>query len=437
MTMGTLLLLITLIFEISFAIYCMITKQKHKNVKNGIRIAFFIGFIILTLSSVIVWSFRWVLLGALLFVLAAKGTFSLIRNKPTNKRFKASSIVWKSIILLPALVFAFAPAIVFPQHLSPNTTGDYEVATSTYTYVDKNRIEEFTSNGDNRMVNVEFWYPKNTDETFPLLVFSHGAYGVKASNTSTYNELASHGYVVVSIDHPYHSFYTASEDGTRALINTDYNREVDNANKEGIYTKEELNGLIQKWMKLRTDDMNFVIDTILGKAKTADNNSVYQHINIEKIGVFGHSMGGAASVWLGRERNDISAVVNIDAPFFSELVYQKETDDFVASTEDYTTPLLNIYSDDVWGQLDNNSTYVANNLNNEPFKDAYTTHLKGTKHLSLTDLPLFSPILANILQGGKAEKDQYDTIKTENKLILEFFDSTLKGIGQFEPKESY
>jgi hypothetical protein len=148
-------------------------------------------------------------------------------------------------------------------------------------------------------------------------------------------------------------------------------------------------------------------------------------------------MGGAASVWLGRERNDISAVVNIDAPFFSELVYQKETDDFVASTEDYTTPLLNIYSDDVWEQLDNNSTYVANNLNNEAFKDAYTTHLKGTKHLSLTDLPLVSPILASILQGGNAEKNQFDTIKTENKLILEFFNSTLKGIGQFEPKESY
>ena len=90
-------------------------------------------------------------------------------------------------------------------------------------------------------------------------------------------------------------------------------------------------------MKLRTDDMNFVIDTILEKAKS-DNNPIYQHINTEKIGVFGHSMGGAASVWLGRERNDISAVVNIDAPFFSELVYKKEIDDFVARDEDFTTP---------------------------------------------------------------------------------------------------
>ena len=69
-------------------------------------------------------------------------------------------------------------------------------------------MEEFTDKGRNRFVNVEFWYPKKADEKYPLLVFSHGAYGIKASNTSTYTELASHGYVVVSIDHPYHSFYT-------------------------------------------------------------------------------------------------------------------------------------------------------------------------------------------------------------------------------------
>lgn len=69
---------------------------------------------------------------------------------------------------------------------------------------------------------MEFWYPKNADGTYPLLVFSHGAYGIKTSNGSTFTELASHGYVVVSIDHPYHSFYTQSEDGIVTMINSDF-----------------------------------------------------------------------------------------------------------------------------------------------------------------------------------------------------------------------
>jgi len=434
--MGILLLLMALIFEIAFAIYCIVTKQNHKKIKNWIRIAVFIVFAILTVSSVIVWSFRWAMLAILLFLLAINGTVSLILNKTTTKPYKTSSIVWKSIMMILTFVFVLSPIIIFPQHPSPKVTGEYEVATATDTYLDKNRIEEFTDTGDNRFVNVEFWYPKNADGTYPLLVFSHGAYGIKTSNRSTYTELASHGYVVVSIDHPYHSFYTRSEDGTVAMINSDFTHEFENNMNKGVYSNEERYNIIQKWMKLRTDDMNFVIDTILKKSKN-DNNSLYQHIDTEKIGVFGHSMGGAASVWLGRERNDISAVVNIDAPFFSELVYKKEMDDFVASSKDFTTPLLNIYSDDVWGQLDNNSIYIANKPTNEHFKDAYTTHFKGAKHLSLTDLPLFSPILANILQGGKADIDQFYCIETENELILKFFDFELKGIGHFAPEEKY
>ncbi|MEH7336475.1 alpha/beta fold hydrolase [Neobacillus drentensis] len=433
--MGTLLLLIMLAFEIAFSIYCIATKQNHKKMKNWIRIAIFLAFVLLTLSSVFLWSFRWVLAAILFFILAVKGTVSLIRNRTNSPKYKTSKIVWKSMIMILAFSFALAPAIVFPQHKSPKVTGNYDVATAAYTYIDKNRIEEFTDKRKNRFVDVEFWYPKTGDGTYPLLVFSHGGTGIKSSNTSTYAELASHGYVVVSIDHPYHSFYTRSDDGTVATINSDYNREINNMNN-GVYSNEELYGLIQKWMKLRTDDMNFVIDTILEKAKS-DNNPIYQHIDTEKMGVFGHSMGGAASVWLGRERDDIDAVVNIDAPFFSELAYKKERDDFAASSKAYKTPLFNIYSDDVWRQLESNSLYAANKLDNKHFKEAYTTHFQGAKHLSLTDLPLFSPILANYLQGGKAGIDPYYCIETENKLILDFFDNELKGIGHFSPERTY
>jgi len=434
--MGSLLLFITLIWEVGFAIYCIATKQNHIKLKNWIRIAVFSAFLILTLSSVIVWSFRWVLLGVLLFLLAVKGTVSLIRNKSNAPKYKASKIVWKSLMIIFAFVLVLLPAIVFPQHPSPKVTGEYDVATAAYTYIDQNRIEEFTGQGQNRFVNVEYWYPRNADGTFPLLVFSHGANGMKRSNTSTYTELASHGYVVVSIDHPYHSLYTKSDDGTVAIINQEFNLELSNVNKDGIYTMEEVYEIIQKWMKLRTDDMNFVIDTILTKVKSG-NDPVYQQIDPKKIAVFGHSMGGAASVWLARERNDIDAVVNIDAPFFSDLVYKKDIDDFVTRDEDFTTPLFNIYSDDVWEQLGRNSAYAANNLDNEHFKNAYTVHFQGAKHLSFTDLPLLSPILANMLQGGKASIDPYYCIETANELILQFFDYELKGIGQFTPQQTY
>ncbi|MFE4714783.1 alpha/beta hydrolase family protein [Paenibacillus sp. NPDC056722] len=435
--MEILIFCFAVVLEIAFAIYCLITKHNHQKLRNWARIAIFAVFTTLTLTSIIMWSFRWVLLAILLFIPAVFSVVSLLRNKTTTKAYKSTRIVRKAIVMILTLMLALAPALVFPQYKPLKVTGEYKVATATYTYVDNNRIEEFNDTGKNRFVNVEFWYPEHGNGSFPLLVFSHGAYGIKSSNASTFTELASHGYIVVSIDHPYHSFYTISEDGTMVMINKEFYQEVNNANKDGIYTVEQFYGLFQKWMKLRTDDMNFVIDTILQKTKS-DPNPLYKQINTDKIGVFGHSMGGAASIWLGRERGDVRAVVNIDAPMFSELNYDKKTNDLVASGQPYTTPVLNIYSDDVWKQLDNQpSVYVANKVADQHFSEMYTVHFQGAKHLSLTDLPLFSPLLANMLQGGTADIDTHYCIETENQIILNFFDYVLKGEGTFTPKATY
>lgn len=436
---GNIILIIAVVCEVAFAVFRICTKSYQKKIKAIIRIGAFAAFLIFTLASVIEWSFRWMGLGLLLFVWALLGVWTLIRSKEEHKEYKSSRVIRNAIAMLMLVVIAIIPALVFPQyHLLP-VTGKYQVATATYTYVDKNRIEQFTDTGENRHVNVEFWYPEQADGTYPLLVFSPGAFGSKESNYSAYMELASHGYVVCSIDHPYHSFYTESEDGNRAFIDQGYMQEVFGANK-GTYTVEQTYGLNQKWMKLRTDDMNFVIDTILGKTKTSSDKA-YQLVNTHKIGLFGHSMGGAASTMLGRERDDVGAVVNIDAPMIGELVFNKETDDFAASNQTYTTPLLNIYSDAVWVQLlqrNSKSPYAANKVIDKKGKVVHTVHFQGAEHLSLTDLSLISPLISNMLQGGRvAEIDPYYCLETMNRILVQFFDSYLKGQGSFTSTGTY
>jgi len=47
----------------------------------------------------------------------------------------------------------------------------------------------------------------------------------------------------------------------------------------------------QKWMKLHTDDINFVIDTFIEKSKN-ESNSFCQLIDADRISVAGHSLGG-------------------------------------------------------------------------------------------------------------------------------------------------
>jgi predicted dienelactone hydrolase len=47
-----------------------------------------------------------------------------------------------------------------------------------------------------------------------VVVFSHGAFGVRNSNTTTFLELASRGFIVASIDHPYHCKISIAENRT-------------------------------------------------------------------------------------------------------------------------------------------------------------------------------------------------------------------------------
>ena len=118
------------------------------------------------------------------------------------------------IVLIPVILLTAIPAFVIKDYKGRPTTGEYAVAQSEAILVDSSRVESFETDGSYREVSVHFYYPEEIESveenSLPLVVFSHGAFGYYESNTSTYMELASNGYVVVSLDHPYHSFYTSS-----------------------------------------------------------------------------------------------------------------------------------------------------------------------------------------------------------------------------------
>ena len=133
-----------------------------------------------------------------------------------------------------------------------------------------------------------------------------GAFGVIDSNYSTCMELASNGYVVASIGHPYHAMYVENVDGKKTFVDLDFMKQVyaDNG-ADTAEAEKKVYEFSLEWMEVRSDDMNFVLDTILKKAAEQDNG-LFSMINTERIGLFGHSMGGATAVQAGRERNDIA-----------------------------------------------------------------------------------------------------------------------------------
>jgi len=423
--MGTLILIITIVIELAVVTASFVTKSPQEKTRSIIRIGALVIFVMLTLVSVIQWSFRWVGLAALLFFWAASGWWRLRNSRSPEGVFKARDIIFRAITALLLVFISVTPVLMFPQYEPLVQTGPYKVATARYTYTDTHRIEEFTGNLDNRRVNVSFWYPQNAhdDETYPLILFSHGGLSTETSNESLYLELASHGYVVGSIGHPYHAFWTTGEDRRVTFVSMEYFQEIQR--EDAKRDKRQSYGYYQKWMDTRTRDINFVMDSILNNAGD-EAGGFYGLIDIERIGVMGHSLGGSAALAIPRQRDDVDAVIALESPFLYDIV-GVENDEFIFTREVYPVPVLNIYSDSAWGHLGEWAQYARNaSMLLAPSATEFSVHHPGAGHFSLTDLSLTSPMLVRMLEGEAPTEESAEYLRKVNQACLEFFDRYLK-----------
>jgi dienelactone hydrolase len=448
--MGTIILAIAFVLEAALVAYCILTKSSQSRVKSFIRIGALAAFALFTLAAVIQWSFRWYALAALLSIWAVLGALRLMRGKGEKNSYKTRTVVFRAIGTLLLVFLTLIPALVFPQHRLPRVTGNHAVATANYTYIDKSRIETFTNTGENRKVNVEFWYPADAGQPvdgskkYPLVVFSPGSFGTKTSNTSSFMELASNGYVVCSIDHPYHALFTVGADGHLVTMDPGFYQEVVDVNN-GKYDQATAFQLEKKWMQLQTADINFVLDTVLTNAQDNQAEVVYQLIDPGKIGLMGHSLGGESSAQVARERNDIGAVVNLDADLGGEYV-DYANGKYVLNDSVYPVPILTVLSDSMVrliSAIPDAKDVVAVEHVSASAPNAYEVHIAGTDHQSLTDLPLVSPLLVSVMTssvkkaGGGETADKYDVIEKMNGLVLTFFNVYLKGEGSFAAARNY
>lgn len=229
--MGIIILLLLVGIEIGMLVFRLRTKSCQSGWKNRIRVGTFVGIMLLVIVQTIQLGFRWNLLLIVLLIQAVVSLVGLIKQSRQNqvkpeKPFKAISAVGSCVRRNIFIVTLLIPAILFPQFKTSDVTGAYEVTTASYTLEDPNRLESYVALGgsENRKVTIQFWYPETqeTDKDFPVVIFSHGAFGFRGSNYSTFMELASNGYVVCSIDHTYHSFFTKQTDGKVITVDQDF-----------------------------------------------------------------------------------------------------------------------------------------------------------------------------------------------------------------------
>ena len=165
--------------------------------------------------------------------------------------------------------------LLFNDYQGLPVSGAHAVKETSAILIDRARTDPFEKKGGFREVPVHFYYPgieARDAERFPLVVFSHGAFGFYKSNYSTYAELASNGYVVAAIDHPRHAFLTKNTKGTRVFVSGAFMKSIREMNGE-ITAQRQYERYVD-WMSVRVPDMSFVLDELKTAARTPKARSL-------------------------------------------------------------------------------------------------------------------------------------------------------------------
>ncbi len=124
--------------------------------------------------------------------------------------------------------------------------------------------------------------------SYPVVLMRAGLAALTISYTSLAEDLASHGYVVVGFDAPYRSSVVVLPDGKVIARAPQNNAEL----FSGVEQEKLAIKLVQAW----SADMSFALDQ-LERLNTSDPSGRFLgRLDMQRVGVFGHSMGGATAL---------------------------------------------------------------------------------------------------------------------------------------------
>ncbi len=411
----------------------------------------------------------------------------------TSNRFYESHTpkVLKGIVMCLSFVllgFTSFLAYALPVFTLPKPTGAYDVGIQYFHLIDENRTDPFLDGStQKRELMVKIYYPAKDDptkpyapyfhdsrlirlfsafyhlpefafdhlslvqanskegleisesqQTYPVVLFSHGAGTTMEVQTSQSEDLASHGYIVVAIDHTYVSAATVFPD--RIVSHHEATTDFKTVEPAEIITQ------------VMAEDSSFVIDK-LGEMNDGKIDSIFRRrLDLENIGVMGHSVGGAAAYNLAINDSRVKAAINLDGVVFTAPTEATATSPFLMLANDRyfiqaiqsREPLMKNFAD--MDELDQKITIEIHG-SEQAYREAYDRAqqnmialtevleasgnlfaMEGSDHMKFTDLGLFIGIRLlreQIGIGGKT--DSLKCLEMTRVVTLAFFDQHLKG----------
>ena len=260
--------------------------------------------------------------------------------------------------------------------------------------------------------------------TYPVILFSHGGLGLPSDTyAAIIEELASHGYIVVAMDHPYLNLITQYPD-ERVVSSQEISAQFNRMRPKDQY--EFLTGMIEVYKA----DMKLVLDE-LAKINADPNSIFYHHLDLDHIGVMGHSAGGTASIEFCRSDSRCKAAADLDGWY-----------DHIIGHEPLKQPLLLMFAEKSLEIGEPTPEYLKRKeLTREGYFEREKNIAEHRKALCNTSNCAMI-ILPNADHGsfGDAvlfkwpfrswhDPDSYALLSTINKHIVNFFDKYLASHG--------
>lgn len=410
---------------------------------------------VLALVQLLLEGYRWQMLPAYIligFLVLCEAGFWVHSERTSFYAGLGALAVWFATVVLSAVL----PVFEFPA-----PTGPFQVGTEVRHLVDPHRRETLSSNpSDPRELMIQIWYPvdpsfrgelapyRNKQVTnwrtaqlalvktnaylsaplalaqpsYPVLVFSPSWSGQRVQNTFQIQELASHGYVVVGMDHPYGSDVTVFPDGR--IVRTKLGVGEDYSSQEAF---EHFVQEAEQQVKVRAEDARFVVDKLEEFNRQDPKGLLTGKLDLNRIGIFGHSLGGsvaAQACWLDAR---FKAALDMDGMVAGESALEGSRCPTFFMMEDNVLPARTTIPslsprDRRVAEFDyEQAAMMEVSLNKS---GGYRMVVQGTTHRNFSDSPFFSP-LKSLTGAGPIATTRCSQIV--NQYSLAFFDQTLRG----------
>ena len=429
-------------------------------------------------------SYRWQMvpayaLTALTFLATMRGIMP--RAEPQGKTLsrgrRAFTIIGTVLGLLVLIIAAALPAL-FPVFRLPEPTGPHAVGTQYFYWGDEGRLDTYTPDPDDyREVSVQVWYPAEltgdeepirymrkeagrafaefldlpsplfdhfalvrthaylnagvaqTETPFPVITYSTS--GLMSSHMALFEELASHGYVVLCIGHPYWNPFVYGADGEVFPFDgqneyykawwAEENATVKEAKGQITVAKTtEAQERAQRWhnelkpvaisdLRKWAEDIGFVLDEL--EKLNFGNGFLAGTLDLERVGIMGFSKGGAATGQFCVTDARCKAGINLTGFMYGDIV-----------DIDLPQPFMFVSQEETWCR----DCYVNDLFYERAESSAYQMKVRGSRHASFGDPCLWGGLFTSFGEG--ATIDGKRMAKIQNVYTLAFFDKHLRGL---------